>query len=460
MATARNVTPGGALLRSSRLFSLPNQLRHPSQDVTSISKTATTSYPLLQAVVAPKSSRDRGDWGFKRPLPSRTLEKTTSPVVRVKAVDSAEKFTDFATAGDHLITLKKWQALNQPLQATNTTPRAMSLVSSFEDGEDVTDIELGDRQNTAPARWKFQGPWLLGMPGGRFNDYIKKDVRLRRDDFRSFLKSHIAQEANEAAASRALDLGKQPSSKREAAEVTDAEVFDYIRKLRHSNNRGIILNLVGKFLDLAPVVDDVLEQSNLYNTGTRYSAYGPPPTHPSAGLSYLRTANFLDNHPVYGPQESHPPIAARLVTPKKLGVAGVLAEAPNTVFSPSNWHNASRRAMFQVDAPGGPKQHVAIASARIDASGRVQLALLEARPESVVVQREMEGQTSILKSGLGEARPATATLANPAQSVYRTTNPRRTSRMGSGRAYGLGGGGSDLPPRPKMYGPAHDRMRK
>ena len=116
MSKAMN-SPTARRLRSSRLFSLPPPLPQPAMELLTragqvkVSDTATQPYPTRQAITAPASSRNRGDWGLKRPLPDKT-NNTSSPHVRINAIDTLEHITDFDSAADHTLSLEKWQEMN------------------------------------------------------------------------------------------------------------------------------------------------------------------------------------------------------------------------------------------------------------------------------------------------------------------------------------------------------------
>src|SRR3569833_1972425 len=173
MATARVVSPSSALLRSSRLFSLPSQLRPPTSDALeglSYSKTTTEIYPTLQSIISPESSRRHGDWGFKRPLPKKMIRNSTNPVIRIKSVDSIERVTDFARASDHTLSLQKFQELNLPITVQMDTGRDNFLPgkSVFEEDGDITALVPGLKDGTYDNRWRFRGPWLHMLTEGDF----------------------------------------------------------------------------------------------------------------------------------------------------------------------------------------------------------------------------------------------------------------------------------------------------
>src|ERR1700710_2293162 len=116
---SRSVSPGGALLRASRVFSIPPPLPRTPSDLSSTavfsSDTATLPHPIHLSVITPQSSLARGDWGFKRPLPLRSTTKTSTPVIRIESIDTYEQVTEFGSAADHSLTIKKWEEMGVPI---------------------------------------------------------------------------------------------------------------------------------------------------------------------------------------------------------------------------------------------------------------------------------------------------------------------------------------------------------
>ncbi|EFX05589.1 hypothetical protein CMQ_3658 [Grosmannia clavigera kw1407] len=487
--SAKAVSPGAALLRTSRLFSLPSQLPPAPGDVTGagkrLSESATKPFPTLQAIASPKASRSRGDWGFKRPLPSKVTTKSTAPLVRVKQVDSIEQITDFATATDHAVTLRKWQEMGVPitLQTDAQQHKHLPGKSVFEEAADMIAIEPSKKHTTDDKRWKFQGPWLAGITEGAFQTYLKKQVRTRRPEFRDFLRVQLATDINRDASAKAMDAGTAAVPPVAAADITDAQLTEYLRKLRQ--DRPLLYRLVGKFLDLAPLEpsDKIFQSlarssfslagspsllssssaatssslsplSPLSHLGSSRGAAnpwaqdGPPITHPSAGLSYLRTAAYLDNHPLYGPQKSHPPVQARVVSPRnasgsfpaKLGVGGFVTDNPfgETAYHIRNSNSRTIPGLSIIDPKiaGGSKIPMRVSAAKVNSQGRVVVSVTEADPEAVLVQRELEGKETIF--GQPARLLSTRTDSYPRSTVRYAQNLRQSALVSSPQNYGLG----------------------
>lgn len=429
MATAsRTMSPGGALLRASRMFSLPNPIPPPPGDfhkATSYdSETATQAYPTLQTVTAPENFRQRGDWGFKRNFPMRSTAKTSTPYLRVKQVDSIEHVTDFASAADHTLSLEKWQEMNVAISLPHFIPSsATSSISNmelrpksvFENKYDFTALDNHKKDEAGQMRWKYEGPWLATLTEGEFQKFIRKFVRPRKNEFRQFLREQLASRLTKDAKSRAVNEGGDEAAESamevRPGDLTEDQLTDYLRELRQ--DRPTLFDLVGKFLDLPPIEppgqldiigDLVPRQSRTLDRENPYALHGPPITHPSAGLSYLRTSSFLDNHPAYGPLRYHPPVQGRVFVSSSdansLGKSGTLGLGGFVVGSKqisSEYRNST--PLYDPSAEGGQKVWAHVFSAQVNSRGRVLLHAEEvadkATRESRLVQQEMSGEKQV-----------------------------------------------------------------
>ncbi|KAK9770352.1 putative Mitochondrial ribosomal protein MRP51 [Seiridium cardinale] len=464
MATAnasRSVSPGAALLRSSRMFSMPAPISAPSNLSLATkhkSQTATAPFPTHLSVTTPESSRAVGDWGFKRPFPLRTTTKSTLPLIRVRKVDSIEQVTDFQSASDHTITLKKWQEMNMDITVPQDSTDNKPCKSVFEDHSDVTALSSEDRVKQEHSRWKFNGPWLAGMTDGEFEQYLSSTVRERRSEFRDYLKQQRASDLTEEQAKQANERAEEAPAPVMPSDITEEALTEYLRQLR--GDRVLLFQHVSRFLDLAPLAPEltVLEELGKLNPGKQYeislSPYarnGPPITHPSAGLSYLRTKSYLDNHPIYGPQQYHPPVKARIVTPRqsstnyiaKIGVGGFISKIPEgeTSFNyKSTGGYASRDKIpglndFLPSVEGGSKVYVNPHRASIDPKGKVILQFQETNPIASTVHKEMVGEGSVFEDAVKEK--------NEVLQIERPMGTQRSPRQyqrtvfGSSANYGL-----------------------
>ncbi|KAI1437212.1 hypothetical protein GGR50DRAFT_120202 [Xylaria sp. CBS 124048] len=415
----RSVSPGAALLRSSRMFSMPAPIPGSPGDYSSAtnhhSATATIPYPTHLTITTPSTSRAVGDWGVKRPLPLKTTLKQTFPLVRIRQVDSTEHVTDFQSASDHTMTLRKFQELNLPISVPSLRKSDVPIslqypVSVFEEDRDVTAIKPDQVDNLMSRRWKFKGPWLAGMTDGEFNKWLMVNVRPRRPEFHAFLRGFFAKELTEQQTQEALQNQQAVPPAVEADQITDAQFIKQLRDLREE--RFTLYRLVGQFLDLAPLSNemDLLDTVKAGRTvgidkPNPYSTYGPPITHPSAGLSYLRTPSFIENHPFYGPQRYRALVKGRVLRPKLgtpglqtavVGLAGFVVEraVDLKVYGRSSG-SARVRALSNLDVEtrGGGKLYFMPEFATVDSRGRIRITVSDpAKLVCELVAKEMVGE--------------------------------------------------------------------
>ncbi|KAH7031307.1 mitochondrial ribosomal protein MRP51 [Microdochium trichocladiopsis] len=457
--TTPAVSPGAALLRASRMFSLPAAISSPPGDWSTATKhhsdTATKHFPTRLSVTTTQASRVNGDWGFKRSFPAKTTSKQTIPLIRINKVDAIEEVTDFDSASDHSLTLLKFQEMNMAI----TTPPARKSdvydsytkpVSVFEEDSDITAFEPGQETESENKRWRFNGPWLAGMADGDFEKYLNKNVRNRRADFRAYLKQHMAKEQTAEKRRTALEAGQDDKQVAEVAPeaITDEIYTENLRRLRA--DRIELYRLISRFLDLAPVSIEAETQnigamahnvSREFRQTGPYSVHGPPITHPSAGLSYLRTRNFQENHPLYGPQREHAPVKSRVLHPRHpasgvfnamIGTGGFVAQTSSGDTVTGN-RRSSARALeeFDLSTKGGAKKYFGIRSATVDSNGRINVAVDDSFPQTVMVHQETLGEAEVWKqsSKASNSSPGTRGSGRPAGTPHRA--------FASGKSYGL-----------------------
>jgi hypothetical protein len=273
-------------------------------------------------------------------------------------------------------------------------------------------------------RWRYRGPWLAGQTDGEFNEYVSKSVRRRKGEFREFLRTGLAEEKmKEKRLQEGIDDVETP-----LPNITDAQLETYIKTLRR--DPSALNSRIRRFFDIVPVsnagftnqpselmtwLDPTNNESkketykDTYTTDSPYAAIGPPITHPSAGLSYSRTASKLHNHPVFGPQRASNIVEARIVLPRTgvtgsvipvLGLGGFVAETP--ARDPSFEFNAPTRShpgaiptplvpgLIKIDPEkaGGSKVWIRPKHAYIDPKGQVQMTVAKADFESVAIKLE------------------------------------------------------------------------
>ncbi|KAI9719354.1 MAG: hypothetical protein M1828_006255 [Chrysothrix sp. TS-e1954] len=422
--SARTASPTARLLRDSRFFSLPRPLAKPASSAQEISETAPTPYPIQQAIASPRSSRARGDWGLKRPLPLRSTNRSSTPALRINAIDTIEHVTDFDSAADHTQTLQKFSELHLPISVlekkiyASKDPPARSV---FEKNLDRTVKKLNNAIVPPTERWKFDGPWLAGMSQGDFFDYILRRVQPRRQEFLAYLREHLAQKTTRS--SRAQTAGDAPQDPATTtANISDPEASfqDFLRNLRAAppEIESELYTLIAQFLDLpglpfpSPTPTSSQQRprtANAFIDSLQAGERAPPSMHRSAGLSYLRTSATLSNHPLLGPQTEPAPIAARVLKdqlqvlgqnrPGQIGIAGFAALAPPgarfPLTSPTEEAKAQHPAQARKDergdtvgltVEGGNRVWVAPQLALVDEDGRAQIHAANASVPAVNVR--------------------------------------------------------------------------
>ncbi|QIX01229.1 hypothetical protein AMS68_006746 [Peltaster fructicola] len=166
-------SPTARLFQNSRLFSIPKPLPSAVRADTQASgskrdsDTATTPYPTHQAITSPHSSRA----------------------------------IDFASAGDHTVTLEKFQELSIPLVTRSfkqSSYNAKKNPSVYEDALDNTD------RSKAGRRWRTNGPYLLEMGAKELDRYLK-EVEAQRPEWLEYLREYFAQRSFDTAKKESID---------------------------------------------------------------------------------------------------------------------------------------------------------------------------------------------------------------------------------------------------------------
>lgn len=397
---AARLSPTANLLRKSRVFAVPPTLKPPQDAPTSKavyeSDTATLPHPTRASIVTPASSLARGDWGLKRPLPSKsTSEKSSKPVVRVNAMDTFEHVTDFESAADHTMTLEKFQemhlAMSLPVKVNFANNFISPHSSPFEETLDNTETSK-DVSSVGARRFRQSGPWLAGQTEAQFQTYLQK-VRRNKPELVEQLRGLIAAKRTAERRKAAQDTeGLQEAP--EPVTLSEEEFQAELKTLRADS--ASLGPIVFELLDLPspPAVPNERMSKKYFQSpptqlaSPEYAVSGPPRTHPSAGLSYTRSHASLYNHPQYGPQTHSRPVQARILRPKhrfrgkgsnaSAGIGGFVAEDMNGwTFSDGL---APGMSYFDASIPGGGKYWATPVRASVDSNGRVGLASFQASP--------------------------------------------------------------------------------
>ena len=317
----------------------------------------------------------RGDWGLKRPLPLKSTTRTSTPHIFVENVDSIDHITDFGSAADHTRTLEKWQEMGLSLSRHGQN-ETEALQSVFEAYYDNTDTSITDSEQ---HRWKFQGPWLGVQSHGEFAEYVERKVKRRRPEFRQYLKEVLAQETLAARRRENMENGPEEASISELGQTTsivsDLDLDVFVKRLRKKPE--ILDKYIQAFLDLPR--ESRHQKASAEHKDIRY--IGPPSTHPSAGLAYLRSHSHTVNHPVLGPQENKPPVEARVLLPQAdvrghrpfaiFGIGGIATQDSRKSFTKSG--EEDQVANFIPDIPGGGKIWLQLRKATVTPQGRIEI---------------------------------------------------------------------------------------
>ena len=304
--------------------------------------------------------------------------------------------------------------------------------SVFESHLDNTESGGSDR---AKGRWKFKGPWLAGKTEGEFQEYLEKKVKRRKLHFRQWLGARLAQAKSSNQRREATARGEDVNDAE--VPVSEEEIETFIMRLR--NDEQAMHKLVEEFLDLPTE----LEGPGIGQNFSTYEKEGPPTTHPSAGLSYLRTASHTVNHPMYGPQEYKTPVEGRVIASQfvrgsrqaraLIGVAGVVAKDLHLTFwkeskpGPNSKPGIDR---FDPDIPGGAKLWVTPTRASVSSQGRIDMFVDRANKHALnVLEGTEEEEAKLPAAAIAAAQDRETPLLN-------SSAPRREGRA---QYYGMGG---------------------
>lgn len=419
---AKQLSPTGKILRHSRLFALPPPLARLNANLTSTdrheSETATLPYPTHAALETTPSALARGDWGLKQPLPLQSTAKTSTPTIRIRDIDTINHITDFESAADHVLNLKKWQEIGLPVSKFETPGKRVTSRTGqevFKHHRSVFEPEYDNLEVNGKvdkgSRWRYKGPWLAGQTQGEFEDYLRKNMTKRKGEFQDFLRAQLSQKMMRDRSRAALDSGTEVDA--EPVEVSDEEFRIYIKGLRQ--DQDALFLLIEEFLDLPS------------------SEEAPPTTQPSAGLSYLRTNSYTANHPILGPQAKRRPIRGRVLVSRSsrpkaiIGVGGIVTED----YKDRGYRNLDAPGTDALDLqlPGGAKIWVTPTRTSVNAQGKILLALDRADRQTVALYEEPSPE-----------KPMPSHITRGQEIIPDLLSSRSQSMAARGHGYGLSEG--------------------
>ncbi|KAF2763157.1 hypothetical protein EJ05DRAFT_472081 [Pseudovirgaria hyperparasitica] len=406
-------SPTAQLLRSSRLFSIPEPLPKPSTFKANGrgSPNATLPYPVYQAIEAPLSSASRGDYGLKRPLPLRKLRRTSSPVVRLVELDAIEDVTDYELASDHVQTLHKLQELGLSI----SNGQRSGTFHSYSSSKRATDLNA-------------------------FDDLVDASHTpiLKEEDFRKYLHKIFAARHLVMRQKRALEGDAQE------VEFTEKDFQAGLKKLCEEFQKQ------GKKSRLARYVKEFLSTQVPELLGDEMRAERT--THASAGISYLRTHKYLENHPTLGPLEHRTPVEARILrnanmpgwaTSSRAATLGIAGVAIPRASGESQFRGPNSNT-FDPTVQGGQKVLVHPTRMGIRPDGKITMNCDQADPAAEIIR---EGRLPPPKKAASNThRDSGARMPNlDMLSTPRPPTRQEPSGQQVGLDYGLGATSSRPP---------------
>lgn len=447
----------------------------PSSEPVSHSDSATTPYPTRAALESPWSSLNQGDWGLKRALPIKTTTKSGTPLVRFqRGIDTPEHVVDFESAADHVLTLRKYQELN--LRVTLPAPRTKRAAlngpqrtSAFDaQGDHTTEQPIAhhttqswldespsqraermpqhlkesilrtqkernqdDVQSTQSQpqsqtlvrseeelrRWRYSGPYLAGLNGLEFDAFLKTITREKKAAFREMIKNDLVERQAAQQRMKALEEGQTDALLQEPFEPTEDDVTSHMRYLRSEPSK--FGPLIAKFFDLADGPNPT-QMKDPWHYGRHtiaadlYKESGPPRTHPSAGLSYIKLDTSVRNDPATGPRANRAPVAARLLKSRQIehnrhiptvGVAGFVVGQPESIGfqdQDQKWQPVEN----------GPKLVVTPTATTISQAGKVEIQTTKMSQWAVDDELPVDPTQKRSTDGAQTRRPFSSQLPN------------------------------------------------
>ncbi|KAI6955386.1 hypothetical protein KC355_g13390, partial [Hortaea werneckii] len=292
-------------------------------------------------------------------------------------------------------------------------------------------------------------------------DLYTQQLASRKGEWKQFLRSQVVEQRLSERRRLAQETGEILSLQdiarlRDELLPNDAELEEAEKKMRDAYSQDGLSSeltaLIAQFLDLPAVRPDTSDYQPSMKTrqfqglmsqfnfdSSREST--PPSTHPSAGLSYLRTEAVMENHPIHGPQAHRSPILSRVVRPRnavngtdhqaKLGVGGIVTNDPITAQlstrpatrglnnqSPTEYDPNAMASTLDPDLEGGNKMWIHPKHAYIDQDGRIRLTVERGRDEAIAVKRDdvqhiHDARAAATRGGLARSPPPPGTRDNP-----------------------------------------------
>ncbi|RPA87577.1 hypothetical protein BJ508DRAFT_410337 [Ascobolus immersus RN42] len=420
---------------------MPNPIPPPKSSI--FNQSATSPYPVVQAITTTDASKHRGDWGLKRNLPLKTKVKH----IGYTELDTMEHYTPFSTAENEVLLVKKWQEMDIPLAKQSQNSFAMGdfsgrhsitavsgapFISAFElemleDQAKTNGKELGFLEKKR-ANWDFSGPYLGKMTPGRLKEWmeLRSNDRTMRD-FLFFSAQRLQQYAKENKEDYTLE--NSPSFRPREKESSPAQVLASL-KAKYSGKvpkeyqsfedmpeykkaeeiaqakRTFLKDLEGKdtlnhqIFQYLRANTDILQL--LVNAYFDIPTIPTGRTHPSAGLHYARSLSYMEYKPGVGGDISNKSLPGRILYSRRggtqtgvAGIGGVVARCDSAPsMTNSRLKNVDDVEKIEHFTPGPGEAY-------IDGDGAIQLgvSVLAASPtdtvETVGVRRSLRHQQAL-----------------------------------------------------------------
>ncbi|KAF3938946.1 hypothetical protein ABW19_dt0201875 [Dactylella cylindrospora] len=311
--SSKSLSPTASLIRNSRLMAVPPPISHSFADTQIFRSLA----PTHQAITTPESSRSRGDWGLKRPIP----RKVDNHYIRYSNIDTIEHRTTFESSHDTVVTVKKWQEMGIPLIARGQS--ANKLISVFKiDGQapkfDPNSQSMPQSEQENSYDWGYREKFVQHMTQGELRAFIAKNIIPRRREFQQFIvargvQSRMTAPFAETAAESAMGNDNSPSAvengiNRSSEIPSDGESINSDLKTIRYDETALKPMVINEFLKIP------LRQV-------------PMPFHPSGGLHYIFDSSYLENDAELGPNPNNE-VPARLIN----RIAGTRGEKLRTLY--------------------------------------------------------------------------------------------------------------------------------
>jgi hypothetical protein len=390
---------------------MPNPIPPPKSSI--FNQSATSPYPVVQAITTTDASKHRGDWGLKRNLPLKTKVKH----IGYTELDTMEHYTPFSTAENEVLLVKKWQEMDIPLSKQSQNSFALGddrsrlsaisvlgapFISAFElemleDQAKANGSELGLLERKR-ANWDFQGPYLGKMTPGRLKQWteIRSNDRTMRD-FLYFSAQRLQEYAKEDKEQYTFENSpsfrpreRQPSRAAVLASLKAKhghkvpkgyETFEDMPEYKQAVQAAEAKRFFLKDLEGKDVTNHQIFQYLRANTDVLQllvNAYFDIPTvptgrtHPSAGLHYARSVSYMEYKPGVGGDISAKSLPGRILYSRRggtyTGVAGVGGVVARTDSAP-RMTNSRIKNVDDVEKI----EHFTPGEARIDGDGAIQL---------------------------------------------------------------------------------------